>query len=143
MLAEIELSYNEWHAIQKLPPEKYAELRAALPRLEFPEDQTAYWHHAPIVADADDLAALERAGVKAILSRVRGLRYPEHPAVSQAATTLIATTGVGLFQVTRVEVREDYCTEELQRDLDDGWRVIAVCPPNDARRPTYVLGRVE
>ena len=25
--------------------------------------------------------------------------------------------------------------------LDDGWRILAICPPNSQRRPDYILGR--
>lgn len=35
---------------------------------------------------------------------------------------------------------EDCCTDHLQEKLDEGWRVIAVCPM-ESRRPDYVLGR--
>ena len=46
-----------------------------------------------------------------------------------------------LMQVTEVLVENDCCTEMLQSHLDEGWRILAVCPPNGARRPDYVLGR--
>ncbi len=46
-----------------------------------------------------------------------------------------------LIEFNEVEVWEDICTNELQRGLDEGWRIIAVCPPLEARRPTYILGR--
>ena len=36
---------------------------------------------------------------------------------------------------------EDICTDELQRYLDNGWRIIAACPQPDQRRPDYILGR--
>lgn len=36
---------------------------------------------------------------------------------------------------------EDSCTDALQNELANGWRIIAVCPQPDQRRPDYVLGR--
>lgn len=46
-----------------------------------------------------------------------------------------------LMTVNEVQVFEDYCTEELQKRLDGGWRILAVCVQPDGRRPDYVLGR--
>ena len=38
-------------------------------------------------------------------------------------------------------LKEDTCTDDLQNDLNNGWRIIAVCNQADQRRPDYVLGR--
>lgn len=40
-----------------------------------------------------------------------------------------------------VMLLEDGCTDQLQDTLDQEWRIIAVCPQPDQRRPDYVLGR--
>jgi len=42
-----------------------------------------------------------------------------------------------------VQIREDYCTERLQDDLDSGWKILAICVQPDGRRPDYILGRVD
>jgi hypothetical protein len=34
-------------------------------------------------------------------------------------------------------------TFSLQARLDAGLRILAACTPNDARRPTYIIGKVE
>ena len=47
---------------------------------------------------------------------------------------------LGLLEVKYVTWLEDSCTENLQDHLDKGWKIIAVCPPNGARRPDYILG---
>lgn len=36
---------------------------------------------------------------------------------------------------------EDVCTDELQRSLDNGYRIITACPQSNQRRPDYILGR--
>jgi hypothetical protein len=36
---------------------------------------------------------------------------------------------------------DDACTDDVQRHLDEGWKILAVCPPNSQRRPDYILGR--
>lgn len=48
-----------------------------------------------------------------------------------------------LMRVREVKVCEDYCTEALQGELDDGWMILAVCIQPDGRRPDYVLGKYE
>lgn len=49
--------------------------------------------------------------------------------------------GLGLLMYNRVALIEDGCTDKLQEALIDGWRIIAVCPQPDQRRPDYVLGK--
>lgn len=49
--------------------------------------------------------------------------------------------GNELLRIREVVAREDYCTDELQRDLNEGYRIIAVVPRVGQRRPDYVLGR--
>lgn len=46
-----------------------------------------------------------------------------------------------LLTFNQVEVEEDCCTDQLQSRLNEGWRILAVCPPLDQRRPAYILGR--
>jgi len=48
---------------------------------------------------------------------------------------------LGLLTVDEVMVEEDSCTDNLQRRLNEGWRILCVCPPKNARRPDYILGR--
>jgi hypothetical protein len=38
---------------------------------------------------------------------------------------------------------DDACTDNLQAHLNEGWRIIAVCPPDAKRRPDYILGRTK
>lgn len=55
----------------------------------------------------------------------------------------IHVPNVGLYTVDEVEVLDDACTDSLQARLDDGWRILCVCPPNGQRRPDYILGRTK
>lgn len=36
---------------------------------------------------------------------------------------------------------DDCCTDLLQEHLNCGWRIVAICPQPDQRRPDYILGR--
>lgn len=51
--------------------------------------------------------------------------------------------GHTLSTYNRLMLCEDACTDALQDHLTQGWRIIAVCPQPDQRRPDYVLGRWE
>lgn len=88
-----------------------------------------------------ELEAWTSLGFEVKLSRVRGLRSND-PDIRKTIYQ-ISVANVGLMQIQRVEVLEDCCTYDLQRELDRGWRILAVCPPNDTRRPSYVVGHFE
>lgn len=46
-----------------------------------------------------------------------------------------------LFSVVETMLLENSCTDALQEQLAKGWRIIAVQPQPDQRRPDYILGR--
>lgn len=46
-----------------------------------------------------------------------------------------------LASYNEVQLIEDSCTDRLQGSLAQGWRMIAVCPQPDQRRPDYIMGR--
>lgn len=48
--------------------------------------------------------------------------------------------GPNLMKVNETFLMEDACTDALQNKIDEGWRILAVCP-QPQRRPDYVLGR--
>lgn len=49
--------------------------------------------------------------------------------------------GNDLMTIDSTMLLEDSCTDILQDYLNKGWRIIAVCPQPDSRRPDYILGR--
>lgn len=149
-----------------LTAELWAQLIEAAPGLEWPDwatevdptrelDQSQEWRRnywsIEGLCVTSELAALTKLGfAKFQVSRVRGLfseREPRHilaDAASGAAGIVnidIHVPGsVSLMTVQTVHWLEDACTQDLQRWMNDGWRIIAVCPPNDTRRPTYIIG---
>jgi len=65
-----------------------------------------------------------------------------HPAdVLEGKAVQITLPDVGLLLIDEVSWLDDACTQEVQRMLDEGWRILAVCPPNAQRRPDYIFGR--
>lgn len=62
-------------------------------------------------------------------------------ALAKGAACVIHVPDQSLMRIDEVQHLDDCCTDELQRELDDGWRILAVCPPCSQRRPDYILGR--
>ena len=48
---------------------------------------------------------------------------------------------ISMLMYNELLLKEDVCTDELQSELNCGWRIIAACPQPDKRRPDYILGR--
>ena len=63
--------------------------------------------------------------------------------MSQSWNTRVGVPVAGnpLMDVNNVLLLEDCCTDVLQRTLNKGWKMMAVCPQPDGRRPDYILGR--
>lgn len=55
----------------------------------------------------------------------------------------VYTPGMRLMLFNRTMLLSDACSDALQSELDNGWRIIAACPQPDQRRPDYILGRFE
>lgn len=56
-------------------------------------------------------------------------------------TCYVHTGGGLLVSLNETTLCEDCCTDNLQRHLNEGWRVIACCVQPNQRRPDYILGR--
>lgn len=61
--------------------------------------------------------------------------------VEQVAQTHVHIPGLGLMHIDQVLLEEDCCTDQVQRHLDDGWRILACCYSTGNRRPDYIFGR--
>lgn len=146
------LEFSAGKKIAALSAEEYADLRACVSSSlakSMPADYAAFsadefrgWHDA--IMDDGEVEAFTRAGIEVAVKSIRGLstghaHRGRDPVVQHL--TQISLANVGLLEVQFVTVIEDACTDALQGMLDDGWRILAVCPPKDSRRPSYVLGR--
>lgn len=94
-----------------------------------------------LLMDAEEMEAWNEAGVDITVKRVKGLA--SNARELQQTIFQVSIAGIGLMQIQCVDLLEDCCTNELQNWLDRGWRILAVCPPHDTRRPSYVLGHVD
>jgi len=134
--------------VRELPPEVFLRLRSALscPELEGEQDKVKYFWGADTVIYSDDIEFLTQLGFAIELKSWKSTYKPfanavaEHP---EAATVHVHLPNLGLLMMDEVTNLDNACTDELQRHLEDGWRIIAICPPNGQRRPDYILGRTK
>lgn len=149
-LMGVNLEYGGSAQLLALSEEAWEALRKALPpgRLKPFAERGAYMSMSAWICDIEEAIVWGEAGVNLVVSRIKGVAYPVHPksALAEALNghppmiLNISVANVGLYDVKLVRYEEDCCTVYLQGLLDKGWRLLAVCPPNDARRPTYILG---
>lgn len=149
MIVSIEVSYSARSTIDKLSREQYAKLREELDTLGLPEwpesaEKIPYWvsyGDRVLIELPRDALLLEKWGIPYTIVKFRNTYRVHDPDTNQHVHVHIPN--IGLLSIRVVEVLEDACTDELQRRLDSGWSILAICPPNAARRPDYILGRAE
>lgn len=111
------------------------------------------WFSFESIVTVDCLALLSDMGLAVEVRRVKGLLSEAHTgnidAILQEAKAARSEVHIhvpgalSLLDIRCVKYLEDACTNELQSHLDKGWVIIAVCPANDTRRPTYIIGHKE
>ena len=160
MLAFIEFTYESRSRFSsESTRELYNEFRERFPTFQLSEwkeeDEKrpySYIHEQALIELEDDGPWLASHGFEFTIKRFKGAYFTDsniHRRTSslsppeQAGVTniQIAIPDLALLSITEVMVEEDACTDSLMDRLNDGWRIIAVCPPNSQRRPDYILGR--
>lgn len=154
MILLVKLDYNCAQVVKALSREDYMRLRDLVPTLQLPDwpegknEYSAGWYKygETVCVTASDLPILDQYKLKYTVERVKNSFARTGPATDPGATYNtynFALPNIGLLTIDEVTWRDDCCTEEIQNLLEDGWRIIAVCPPNGARRPDYILGRTK
>lgn len=151
LLVNLDFGYDA--RLSDMPPEKYAALREAFPAMDISEAQPTetYVTLPDYLATVDELERLVREfGIHPTVKKVRGLSYPaafnptQIPAPASAVqVTQVSVANGALLEINTLQLLENACTDEVQAFLKNGWRIVAVCPSNDQRRPDYILGRKE
>lgn len=141
-----------------------AELDAAgWPTCEVDTDSPNYYYFTrdeTQVVSRDRYVALLEAGIKLELEQVIGVNVDPAEVFQQVSERYSAglelpvsggntynnkcevhMPGNMLATYNQVQLLEDSCTDALQNALSAGWRIIAVCPQPDSRRPDYIMGR--
>lgn len=144
MLAEIQIGYSAEGRIKALDDEAYHEVREGAPFLDLPLDRAEKWQYHKVIY-SQTVVDLTREGV--LLTRheidytIKRFKACRKVHTEGVVNIQVAIPNLLLFSVDEVTWLEDACTDDLQRHLDDRWRILAVCPAENSRRPTYVLGR--
>lgn len=138
---------------ENIKPEDYAALRAVIPGL--PSDHKKHDYGIYLVDD-EALRVIARLGLTVnlkddpsidtmLVKLQRRVEAVEQRAVGEphqfSDRVQITIPDLGLLYIDEVTYLDDCCTDRLQEHLADGWRILAVCPPNAQRRPDYILGR--
>lgn len=148
----IELDWNELGKLKGLSEDDYAGLRDGLSLIELPpfDERTNFYSRDGLIATADDLVVFAQFGFRPMIKRVRGIFQESlsqigvpDPNPAQAQVVNITIPNAALFAVRTLQVIENECTNYVQSWLEMGWRIVAVCPPNDCRRPTFILGHAD
>ena len=146
LMVKIGFGWDDAERVKKMDTEAYEKLRLDFPDLGLPasDSRGSYITLEPGYFEMEEVEKLISYGLKPQVSKIRGLHYPHDlpaPAGSTTQITNVSCANHALFMVDEVDWLENACTQELQTRLDGGWRILAVCPSNDARRPDYILGR--
>ena len=145
---------KEW---ERIPDEEYTQLKILLPGL--PVEKPQYDPSGVFLLTYENIEVVTKYGLKFILSKQEQAQaigtmlvklQDRINAVEQQVTkhnfenasyVQIAIPDFALLYIDEVRAETDLCTYTLQEWLNEGWRILAVCPPNAQRRPDYILGR--
>ena len=143
MLLKLEGTWQLREQLEKLTSEDYQTLRNELKMITLPETQKElkFWYPENPLLDDFHMDKLDAVCSKLQYSRIKGLRYNSTRGdVVNKTITQIHVANLGLFDIKKLALFEDACTDNINEQLKAGWRIIAVIPANNTRRPTYILG---
>jgi hypothetical protein len=151
MLAVIELDYDATDKIKALDREAFNKFATAMSQLNIEqwqegEKQPSFYLYSQrfLIDLSTDGQILFHYGLDFKIKNFKNT-YKAASIESNGNTynLHVHVPNIGLLAIDEVKVVEDSCTDSLQRDLDEGWRIVAVCPPNGVRRPDYIMGRTK
>jgi hypothetical protein len=140
-LARIEIEYGSKAKIKELSEEDYAEACRVCDELAG-RNEGHYWPGEAIIDLNEAGPVFSRLGIEFKIKKFKGT-MPVGSAMPELSgqPVHVHVPNIGLLHMNHVLLLGDCCTDELQRHLDDGWRILCVCPPNSQRRPDYIMGR--
>lgn len=149
-IVQVDFEYGCRDKIKALDEETYQRLRGVLSLVNLPESREGAHDYSlhlgeTLIDMESDGPFLSGLGLEFKVKKFKGNMWLNGgpPSVAQPHSVHVHVPNIGLLSIDEVTWVEDACTENLQRMLNDGWRMLAVCPPNSQRRPDYILGRVK
>ncbi len=147
------LRYTDSEVVRKFTPEQWTRFCELYYPARSQKQEGFYDHAGPHRIGIEEAAALQtelnilleiEAFDGTMITKMAQRKSWDRPSPGElmdGRVVQIAVPDLGLLVIDEVTHLDDACTDELQRHIDDGWRILAVCPPNAARRPDYILGR--
>ena len=132
MLAMIELEYSTRDKFKTLSRRDYEEIRQQIPSLsmsEWPENNEqppeVYVWDKRLIDLVTDGPLLARHGIEFKVKNFKdSYRIKSQDGVVNN-NLHVAIPNIGLLAIDEVMVLEDACTDNLQKHLDDGWRLVS------------------
>lgn len=131
----------------KFTTEEQERLKGIFPAISFGADDTC-WTTLTATMDLALSLGYELSEVKPVM--IPGM--PEHTTTDELVYMLkraldanfntkveVHVPGDALMKINELRLVEDACTDTVQQMLNDGWRILAICP-QPQRRPDYILG---
>lgn len=144
MIAQVEFDYRAEFEKLAQNPVTLATLQASIAGAPTGEDALKgyNWPRVAVIDLDTDGPRLASVGVSFTVKSFKG-SLPLQSILPDGKSYVVHVhiPNIGLLTVDEVMVEEDCCTDNLQRRLNEGWRILCVCPPNSVRRPDYILGR--
>lgn len=149
-MLKIHLSHWRCCEIAKNHPDIYKLLLANAPDLGSIEDRLAnkgwkdFTFYANNMEDVPEEllngAEFSRIKTLSLYSDNGGISANDLKGAFQASQ--VHLPGNELLYITDVKVVTNACTDELRAELEECWKILAICPQVGQRRPDYVLGRI-
>ena len=152
MNCRVQINFKEYNNVP-------LEAQNIVRRLQFQEPLTEpsnFFYQEVVIGDLDEIGRLLalydcsfelknfKGNMYTGLTEKLDAAYPDMiPKPISPNVTHVHIPSLGLLLIDEVTVLEDTCTDNLQRHLNENWRILAVCPPNGTRRPDYILGRTK
>lgn len=139
MTALVEFRWSADDDFKKLTQEQWAAAKSVLPQLNLPDKQEDFiWLAGKVfLLEDEQYEFLKELPVQYEVKNMRKLKL-QKPVNSEYH---IHVPSFGMMNIRHVQVMENACTDMVQELLNEGWRILCICPPLDQRRPDYIIGK--
>lgn len=147
MIIQIEVGWSAQEFFKGMGRSERNTLREhvlAFKELAEPVEGETYYNcnvYGKTVVTDKEFELIQRLKIPVEVKHFKNTYTPETIVADNGAKYHFHLPNIALMMFNKVTWLEDACTQDLQRHLDEGWRMVAVCPPNGVRRPDYILAK--